>query len=65
MFQLNTALSKEKKTAERLGVNSKLAKNAQRLAKCPIVVEKGQDNRKDLLHPARFMGGASCALTDL
>ena len=65
MFQLNTALSKEKKTAERLGVNSKLAKNAQRLAKCPIAVEKGQGNRKDLLHPARFMGGASCALTDL
>ena len=64
MFQLNTALSKEKKTAEKLGVNSRLAKNAQKLARCPLAVEKGQDNRRDILHPARFMGGASCALTD-
>ena len=28
MFQLNTALSKEKKTTERLGVNTKLIHNA-------------------------------------
>ena len=64
MFQLNAALTKEKKTTEKMGVNSKLAKNAKQLARCPVSVEKGQDNRKDMLHPARFLGGASCALTD-
>ena len=28
MFQLNTALAKENKTAEKLGVNSRLARNS-------------------------------------
>ena len=65
MFQLNTALAKEKKTSEKLGVNSRLAKNSKKAAKNPTVVEKGLDNRKDILHPARFLGGASCALTEL
>ena len=64
MFQLNNALAKEKKTTEKLGVNTKLAKNAQRLAQCPTTIAKGKDNRKDVLHLARFMGGASCSLTD-
>ena len=48
MFQLNAALTKEKKTTEKMGVNSKLAKNAKQLARCPVPVEKGQDNRKDI-----------------
>ena len=64
MFQLNTALAKENKSAEKLGVNSKLAKNSKKLAKHPTIVERGPDNRKDVLHPARFLGGASCALSD-
>ena len=64
MFQLNTALGKENKTAEKLGVNSKLARNSKKLVKNPIRVEKGVDNRKDVLHPARFLGGASCALQE-
>ena len=58
MFQLNTALGKENKTAEKLGVNSKLARNSKKLVKNPIRVEKGVDNRKDVLHPARFLGVA-------
>ena len=45
-------------------MNSKLAKNAKKLAKQPTIVERGPDNRKDVLHPARFLGGASCALSD-
>ena len=64
MFQLNTALAKENKTAEKLGINSKLAKNSKKLAKHPVVIERGLDNRKDILHPARFLGGASCALAE-
>ena len=65
VFQLNTALAKEKKSSEKLGVNSRLAKNAQKTAKHPKAVEKGLDNRKDILHPTRFLGGASCALPEL
>ena len=57
MFQLNSALAKENKTADKLGINSKLAKNSEKLAKHPVMIERGPDNRKDVLHPARFMGG--------
>ena len=64
MFHLNNALAKEKKSSERLGVNTKLTHNAKKLAKNPIAVAKGVDNRRDILHPARFLGGASCALVD-
>ena len=64
MFQLNSALAKEKKTSEKLGVNTKLAHNAKKLARNPATVEKGVDNRKDQMHPARFLGGTSCALTE-
>ena len=64
MFQLNTALAKENKTAEKLGVNSRLARNSKKLVKNPISIERGVDNRKDVLHPARFLGGASCALQE-
>jgi len=35
--------------------------NAQKLAKHPVQVPSGEDNRKDVLHPARFLGGASCS----
>ena len=50
MFQLNTALAKEKKSSEKLGVNAKLAKNAKKSGKNPSTLEKGLDNRKDILH---------------
>ena len=59
MFQLNAALAKEKKTSEKLGINSRLAKNSKKTARNPTAVDKGQDNWKDILHPARFLGGAS------
>ena len=64
MFQLNHALAKEKKSSEKLGVNTKLARNAVKLSQCPTQVPKGKDNRKDVLHPARFLGGASCSLPE-
>ena len=64
MFQLNAALQKEKKCSEKLGVNSRLAQNAKKAARNPVVVQEGRDNCKDLLHPARFLGGASCSLTE-
>ena len=64
MFQLNTALAKKKKSSEQLGVNTKLTHNAKKLARNPVEVAKGLDNRRDILHPARFLGGASSALVD-
>ena len=64
MFQLNQALAKEKKTTEKLGINTKLAHNAKKLARQPITVERATDNRREVLHPARFLGGASSALTE-
>ena len=64
MFQLNSALAKERKTSNNLGVNTRLAHNTKKLARCPLSIQSGQDNRKELLHPARFLGGASCSLAE-
>ena len=64
VFQLNAALTKERKTSGKLGVNTRLAHNAKKLARSPTTVERGPDNRKDQLHPARFLGGASCSLAE-
>ena len=64
MFHLNAALSKEKKTTEKLGVNMKLAHNAKKVAKNPKLIAQAKDNRKDVLHPARFLGGASSSLPE-
>ena len=64
MFQLNSALAKEKKSSEKLGVNTRLAHNAKRVARHPTTVEKGLDNRRDQLHPARFLGGVNSALAE-
>ena len=38
MFHLNPALSKEKKTTKKLGVNTKLAHNAKKVAKNPMLI---------------------------
>ena len=64
MFQLNSALQKEKKNTDKLGINSRLAQNAKKIAACPVKIAEGLDNRKDVLHHARFLGGASSSLTD-
>ena len=64
MFQLNAALQKEKKCSEKLGVNSRLAQNAKKATRSPVTIGESKDNRKDLLHPARFLGGASCSLAE-
>ena len=64
MFQLNAALQKEKKCSEKLRVNSRLAQNAKKTAGNPTTVGEVKDNWKDLLHPARFLGSASCSLAE-
>ena len=40
MFQLNNRLAKEKKSTERLGINSRLARNALKQAQNPVTVER-------------------------
>lgn len=64
LFQLNAALAKEQKNVAKLGINSRLAQNAQSVADKPAKIAAGIDNRKDILHQARFLGGASCSNTD-
>ena len=52
------------KNTEKLGVNARLAQNVKKVARCPTRVAEGDDNRKDQLHEARFLGGACSLLTD-
>jgi hypothetical protein len=61
VFQLNHALSKESKAASKLQINTRMNMNAQQLALKPAQVQAGLDDRKSILHPARFLGGACCS----
>jgi hypothetical protein len=65
VFQLNAALVKESKNASKIQTNAKLLMNAQQLERNPERVEAGWDDRKKLLHRARFLGGASCTAQQL
>ena len=60
VFQLNSALAKDMKSAAKLSVNVRLSQNARRIADNPVCVGAANDNRRDVLHPARFIRGASC-----
>lgn len=65
IFQLNAAMAKESKHAAKMSVNSRLAANAQRIAANPKKMAQGEDNRREILHKARFLGGTSCSSTEL
>ena len=65
IFQLNSALGKEQKNTDKMGVNTRLAQNAKRMVKRPTAIEAGLDNRKNILHQARFLGGAACSNQEL
>lgn len=65
ILQLNMALGKDQKNTAKLTVNARLSLNAKKLAANPLKVEAATDNRKDILHPARFLGGATCPNVDL
>jgi hypothetical protein len=65
VFQLNAAIVQENKTAAKIQANAKLLLNAQQLEKNPVRVEAGWDDRKRVLHKARFLGGASCSSQQL
>jgi hypothetical protein len=61
IFQLNDAFLRESKVANKLQTNAKLTMNAQQLVDNPVMVPGGPDDRKTVLHKARFLGGASCS----
>jgi hypothetical protein len=61
IFQLNDAFLKESKVAGKLQTNAKLTINAQQLVDNPVMIPGGLDDRKSILHKARFLGGASCS----
>ena len=65
IFQLSNALAKSSKAADKLSLNSKLAMNAQNLLKMPVKVSAGEDNRRTVLHEARYLGGACCSMNDI
>jgi len=61
LFQLNTALAKENKIAGKMQASSRLTANAQQVAANPTRIPAGEDDRSDILHEARFLGGATCS----
>jgi hypothetical protein len=65
LFQLNSALAKESKQADKMNVSQKLTHNASSLVANPVKVPGGVDVRKDQLHEARFLGSASCTCQTL
>ena len=61
LLQLNEALVKEGAATKGMESEAKLARNVEELARAPTMVPAGLDDRKDQLHPARFLGGAGCS----
>jgi len=61
LFQLNNALARENKLAGKMQTSARLTMNAQQLVTSPIPIPAGLDDRRDILHFARFLGGASCS----
>jgi len=64
IFQLSNALTKNSKMADKMTVSSRLAADVQELVKNLTLVKGGTDNRRNLLHEGRFLGGAACSMAD-
>lgn len=65
IFQLSNALTKSSKMTDKMTISSRLAMNAEYSRKNPVQVAGGLDNRREVLHEGRFLGGASCPMADL
>lgn len=65
MFKLNSALQFSSTYEAKMSTASRLAANADRIFQHPITLGKQKDNRNDVLHEARFLGGAACSPVDL
>jgi hypothetical protein len=63
IIRLDSRLENSAKLTKKL--TEKLAKNLEKSKKFPAKIQAGEDNRADLLHDARFLGGHTCRHTDI
>jgi len=61
LLQLNEALVRDQKNSKKLDPEAKLALNAEECIKTPLEIAAGKDDRRDILHSARFLGGYTCS----
>jgi len=65
LFQLNSALARETKHAGRMQASARLTGNLQQLLANPTLVPGGYDDRRDHIHPSRFLGGVCASAADM
>jgi hypothetical protein len=63
LIRLDSKLENSAKSSKKL--TERLAKNLEKLKKNPVKVDAGEDNRADVLHEARFLGGHTCRHTEI
>jgi len=63
LIRLDNKLEANGKSSKKL--TEKLAKNLEKLKKNPTKIEAGEDNRSDVLHSARFLGGHTCRNSEI
>ncbi len=63
LIRMNTMLEKSNKSSRKL--TEKLARNLDYTKQHPVPIHAGTDNRSDILHDARFLGGHVCKHTDI
>jgi hypothetical protein len=63
LIRLDKKLEGSAKSAKKL--TEKLSKNLDKIKKFPKKVPAGEDNRADILHEARFLGGHTCGHTEI
>lgn len=65
LMKIETTAIKIKEMEKNKDADDRLASNKSSLASTYTTVDAGRDNRWNLLHPARFLGGAACSATKL
>ena len=63
LIRLDNKLKANGKSSKKL--TEKLAKNLEKIKSNPQKIEAGEDNRSDILHKARFLGGHTCRNTEI
>ena len=63
LIRLDSKLESSGKSAKKL--TEKLAKNLEKFKNNPKKIPEGSDNRSDILHEARFLGGHMCKNTEI
>jgi len=65
LLSINEALVRDTKAFKKLEPEAKLTQNMEICLASPTTVVAGVDDRRNLLHPSRFLGGAICSAQDL